>query len=309
MDSQKVSLLDSTKSRTVDTLFYNAQSDSIAFYLEKAKYSTDTTNAKDSPLAINYYAKSLNLAIEQIQQLKEEHGIAHRKAAVLQAITFFLSLAFCLIIAIFYWRQQKQLNALRAQLMRDLHDNLGSSLNQIKMLASRLYTNKADATIDSAAALSQIKLLSIELISNMQSLINSIDTQSAGTVADLIQYMRDYANNIFLPLDLPFRMKVNTQNESKVIKPQVSKHIFALFKESINNITKHTRPEIVLINIDIIKNKMKIRIENDKKVLLNSPFSTKKGLKNIEDRVAILKGKMEIKESKDKFILELWVNI
>jgi len=110
-------------------------------------------------------------------------------------------------------------------------------------------------------------------------------------------------------MDLPFRMKINNDYTNKVIDAEVKNNIYAVYKEAINNIVKHTRPELVYIHVDVVNNKLNLKIENDKTVTLEDQYSSKKGLQSMMERAKTIGGKLNIKDETNKFIINLEVKV
>ncbi len=223
---------------------------------------------------------------------------------------FRISLVLCLFILaimglLFYrmkLRQLRKYNVLRTKLTNDLHDNIGSSLNQIKMLAGKINSTNSNEKIN------KIKLISNNLIYNMYDLIWSIDNDKT-KIEDLIQHMNDHASNVFLPIDIPFRMRITNDQPQKIIDAEMKNNIYSVYKEAINNIVKHTRPSIVQIFIEVKNSKLQLKIQNDKNIVLDNQFSNKKGLKSMMNRTQTMGGKLNIKDQEDQFIINFQVSI
>lgn len=250
----------------------------------------------------------------QIVQLKIKHQTEsskrQRMTYVLIAVVFLLISAFSLF-GLFFYRAQlnetKRYQELRNRLTQNLHDNIGSSLNQIKMLAGRL--QKKSSFLPQHNEISRIKTISNELMGNMYDLLWSIDKDKE-RLSDLLERMRDYASNVFSPMHLPFRFKIkNESNDDKIINAHIKNNIYSIYKEAINNIVKHTIPEYVQIEVEIQQNTLYLRIENDKKIMLDSPYSSYKGLPNMKNRATDVSGKLQVLEQADKFIIHLQVDV
>ncbi len=260
---------------------------------------------------IEYRKKALE--IERLKVEVEKENMQVKKVLGYLALAIFsLFLILAGAALLFYRMKLKQLEKyeeLRTKLTYDLHDNVGSSLNQIKMLATRLSLSKDDGGINKKqGAVTRIKMLSNDLISNMQDLIWSIDPENE-TLENLIDKMRDHASNVFTPIDLPYRMKVKGNFKNINIDPEVKANLYSLFKEAINNITKHTQPDLTIITIDFINRDFHLRIENGKEIVLENMFSSKKGLFGMRARAKRINGVLELEDLPDKFIVDLKVTI
>ena len=288
--------------------------------------------------AVSYYKKSNEIAAKmnalenQNELIKRNAIIEYRKKALeierlkveverenmqVKKVLGYLGLAIFslfLILAgaslLFYRMKLKQLEKyvqLRTKLTYDLHDNVGSSLNQIKMLATRLNLSKEEGAVKKKqSAVNRIKTLSNDLISNMQDLIWSMDPENE-TLENLIDKMKDHVSNVLVPIDLPYRMKVNGDFNNIILDPEVKANLYSLFKEAINNVTKHTKPDLTLITMNVKERNFHLRIENGKEVVVESKFSSKKGLHGMRARAKEINGILEIEDLADKFIVDLKV--
>lgn len=246
--------------------------------------------------------------LSQINQLKIQNSeeTAKRKNTTYAFIFSIALFLFCLafLVMLFYRTKLKQLekyDKLRTKLTNDLHDNVGSSLNQVKILAEKL-NRKNTANEQTSSSILRIKTISNDMISNMHDLIWSIDKDKT-SLDDLIDRMRDHVSNVFSPIEMPYRMQVGEHKKNIIINSEVKNNIYSVFKEAINNIVKHARPEITKIKVDVTENVLTLRIENDKKEILENQYSNKRGLKSMEERATELGGKLDIKNEADKFVV------
>ena len=288
-----------------------------SFYFQKnidSKYDVNSTN-KHQELAKMKAMYENERKIDQINQLEiqNKENIINKQRATYKfrfsVVLFLFILSMC---GLFFYglklKQLKRFDALRTKLTNDLHDNVGSSLNQIKMLAGKLNNRNDTNEKETAAEISIIKTISNDLISNMYDLIWSINKDKE-VLDDLLNHMRDHASNVFSPMELPYRMKINNDYINKVIDAEVKNNIYSLYKEAINNVVKHTRPELVQIYVDVVNNKLNLKIENDKKNILENQLSNKRGLKSMKDRAKLINGRLNIKDETNQFIVNFQVSI
>jgi len=280
-----------------------------------SKYNIDSKNQEQelAKMEAMFNNEKKNNQINQLEIQNQEELIRSQRASYIYRFSAMIFLFILALLGIFFYRlklrQLNRYNALRSKLTYDLHDNIGSSLNQIKILSSKLNNNGREFDQGSnETEISRIKTISNDLISNMYDLIWSIDKDKE-QLDDLINHMRDHASNVFSPMNLSFKMKVNNDYNNKVLDAEVKNNIYAVYKEAINNIVKHTRPDLVYIYIDVLNNQLNLKIENDKTVTLDDKFSSKKGLVSMVERAKTIGGKLNIRNESNKFIINLQVNV
>ena len=201
-------------------------------------------------------------------------------------------------------KQSEKNHELRNQLSRDLHDNIGGSLNRIKILLGRFNRKSNHESRD----LTTIQNLSNDVITNMYDLIWSLDREKE-KVNDLLEYMRDHASNVFSPLEIPLTLKINSDQGENIVSAEVKNNIFNIYKEAINNIIKHTHPKEVFITITVNNNVLDMFIKNDKTELTEIKTSSNNGLLNMKKRASLINGTLDIDNQRDYFIISLKVKL
>ncbi|GMN09043.1 hypothetical protein MTsPCn9_05010 [Croceitalea sp. MTPC9] len=143
-------------------------------------------------------------------------------------------------------RQVLALERLRTKISSDLHDDVGSLLSGLAMQTELLEEN---ANENDKKRLNKIASISRSAVSQMRDLVWSIDSRRE-TIADLIERMRELAEELLLPKDIAYTLDCNNiQNLNKKLPAQTKQHIFLIYKEAINNILKHSDGDLVAIKL------------------------------------------------------------
>lgn len=153
-----------------------------------------------------------------------------------------------LIYATFKYRLQQALamERLRTKISSDLHDDVGSLLSGLAMQTELMEATASDAD---RTRLHKIATISRNAVSQMRDLVWSIDSRRE-TIADLIERMRELAEELLLPKDIAFEIDAsNIKNLNKKLPAQTKQHIFLIFKEAINNIVRHSDADFVEVNL------------------------------------------------------------
>ena len=219
----------------------------------------------------------------------------------------FLSASF---IAWFFYHKNKALEIrkqLRVQLTHDLHDNINSSLNHIKFIAGRL-SRESYSPEEKKNNLRRIRTISNELVNNMHDLIWTLDDKKE-KLEDLIDKMEDHASNVFASINAPYYIDSSIEMPNKTLKTTVKNNIYAIYKEAINNIIKHTEPEAVEINFSVKGGFFYMNIKNDTRIVKKATHSSNIGLKSMHKRTTDINGQLQIEAAAEKFVLSLSVPI
>jgi two-component system, NarL family, sensor histidine kinase DesK len=179
------------------------------------------------------------------------------------------------------------LNKERERISADLHDEMGSSLSSIKLMAQMLKSK-----IHSEAEKKELNEI-IEscgsLNGSMREMIWSLNTNN-DSLASFTLYLSQYARNFFEPSNI----KINIQNHLDLydapLTSDVRRNIFLACKEILNNVLKHAKAQHVIISIEFLKpNKCQITIEDDG-VGLPESHHEGNGLGNIQRRLKSIQG-------------------
>lgn len=225
-------------------------------------------------------------------------------------IIFSISILFIIFLLFriyFKSRLQKEKNIMekelaieqeRNRMARDLHDGLGSMLSGIKHSFSAI-KNELNPEKDVQHKFdSNIKKLN-ESITELRNISHSI-TSEMFLKHGLENSINDYCNSISQQGLIAITFKgIDLQDIS--IQQDQAFHIFRIIQELLQNTSKHAAATQALVQLSFHLKKLYLTVEDnglgyDKEIL-----KTKKGigLKNVEARVKILKGKMDIKSAVD----------
>ncbi|MDT4966988.1 MAG: hypothetical protein QOJ64_1725 [Acidobacteriota bacterium] len=133
----------------------------------------------------------------------------------------------------------RELERVRTRIATDLHDDIGSSLTQIVVLSevARQRVDGDDGLL--AEPLTKITRVSNELVEAMSDIVWAINPKK-DHLSDLVQRMRRFASDIFAPCQIRFILRTPATDDQIQLGANVRREVFLIFKESINNIAKHS---------------------------------------------------------------------
>ena len=200
------------------------------------------------------YKQRINEREAQMQQLekkymKDELRIEKFKLSVSLLILSLVIILLGAIISYYRMRAKRllELSRLRTRLSMDLHDNLGASLTQIRMLSNRMEQSQLYKN-DKSDIAQKIKLISNEMMSGMYDMIWTLgsDSESLGSICNK---MHDHLDSTLGEFDIRYSMEIGSLNLEKMIKVNKKMYIYSIFKEAVTNILKHTSSERVEIKL------------------------------------------------------------
>jgi two-component system, NarL family, sensor kinase len=185
----------------------------------------------------------------------------------------------------------------RTRIAADLHDGVGQTIMALKMnlagindyiefknpKAKNVFEKALDLATESAK---EVRSISHQMMPN--ALIKS----------GLASAIREFISKVEAP-NLKINLNVSNLNES--IEPNIEKVLYRVIQESVNNVIKHAQASQLNIQLSKNKNSIEATIEdNGVGFDLKGTDYEGIGLKNIRDRVAFLKGNVDISSQKGK---------
>ena len=133
-----------------------------------------------------------------------------------------------------------ELEQVRRRIATDLHDDVGSTLSQIYLLSEVARQRVAGDHSDLLEPLTMISNASNEVVGSMSDIVWAINPQK-DHLSDLVHRMRRFASDTFAASNIAFRFQApNTQTDVR-LGANLRREVFLIFKESINNLARHSR--------------------------------------------------------------------
>ncbi|MBP7375887.1 MAG: hypothetical protein KA956_05380 [Pyrinomonadaceae bacterium] len=155
-----------------------------------------------------------------------------------------------------------ELETVRSRIATDLHDDIGASLTQIAILSEVAQTQAKHGDNGAQTHLARITDVSNELVGTMSDIVWSINP-SKDHLSDLSQRMRRFAADILAARSIRFHFHGNDEVAATVINSNVRREVFLIFKESINNIVKHSNAQNVWVDLNVVAGNIKLIIRDD----------------------------------------------
>jgi signal transduction histidine kinase len=152
-------------------------------------------------------------------------------------------------------RQRRDLARLRRQIAADLHDEIGSNLGSIALLA-RLGANGDSA--EARGELGEIQRIAEETAESMRDIVRLI-TPGRHDAAGLVAQLREIANRMLPGLECQFEATA----VSGPFPLECERHLVLFYKEALHNIRKHARAKNVAIACSQERGEFRLRLADD----------------------------------------------
>lgn len=210
---------------------------------------------------------------------------------------WFLTAAALVIAGCTYWlyrfrlRQLLELERVRTRIASDLHDDIGSSLTQIAIMSevARRQNGHHDAE-----PLERIADLSRELVDSMSDIVWAINP-TRDQLSDLIQRMRRFANDVLEAADIEVSFRTLPDHSDTPLQADLRRELFLIFKESVNNIARHSECSQADIVVEIKGSQLIMRInDNGQGFQPEQGNGQGHGLASMRERARRLGGDLEL---------------
>jgi signal transduction histidine kinase len=181
---------------------------------------------------------------------------------------------------------QRALEAERSRIAQDLHDDLGSSLTEISVLASTGQRPESSETAQ-LTLFQTIGGKARNLIAALDVIVWAIDPE-ANTLQSLADYLSSYTDDFFAHTRISCRLKVPVAFPPVTIEGRVRHDLFMVVKEALNNIVRHAEATEVEFRMRMADGTLEIEIADNGKGFAGSPDGH--GLKNFSARLLKLGG-------------------
>ena len=189
-------------------------------------------------------------------------------------------------------RQVMEVHRVRTGLAADLHDDMGSGLAEIAILAE-LARRKAPSEENSMEYVAE---RARELRATMGDIVWSIDP-AADNLTGVIRRWRQTAAGMLSGVSLTFTAPPEGATDTIALRPDRRRHLLLLFKEAVTNVARHSQAAHVAIEVALASGLLTVRIHDDGRGFDPRLVSWGTGLRSLARRAQELKGILEIRSA------------
>ena len=192
-------------------------------------------------------------------------------------------------------KRRKDLEALRQRIASDLHDDIGSNLSSIALLAE-LGKTEADEPELVVEELTEIKSTADKTIESMRDIVWLI-RPGEETWSQMLTRFRETASKLLRAHE--YSINVQGEAHDDRLPLEFKRDLFLIYKEVLNNIVRHAEAENVNIEIDCKRNRLQMKIEDDGKGFnnLDQEFKEGNGLRNLRMRAQAIGANLKVRSA------------
>ncbi|MEM9016875.1 MAG: histidine kinase [Verrucomicrobiota bacterium] len=192
-------------------------------------------------------------------------------------------------------RRRKDLEALRQRIASDLHDDIGSNLSSIALLAElgKTEAEEPDLVIEE---LTEIKSTADKTIESMRDIVWLI-RPGEETWQQMLTRFRETAAKLLRAHEYTFSVKGDAHDDRLPL--EFKRDIFLIYKEVLNNIVRHAQAQKVEIEIEGKRNHLQLSIADDGIGFnnLDQNFQEGNGLRNLRMRAQAIGANLKVRSA------------
>ena len=143
--------------------------------------------------------------------------------------------------------RRRELEEERTRIARDLHDDLGATLTQIRFL-SALESRDAQLPESTRHRMGQVTEKSREMVASLDEIVWAVNPAN-DSLPNLANYLCHFAEEFFRPTAIRCRLDVADMLPAAPLTSEVRHHLYLAVREALNNIAKHSQATEVWLRI------------------------------------------------------------
>lgn len=207
-------------------------------------------------------------------------------------------------VALFLWlhRQRKarqaELERLRQRIAQDLHDDIGSSLGSIALIAQDLLADGGQSRED----LTEIKEIADETVNAMRDITRLMQSERYGN-NDLPTLLRETADRMLR--GIPHHIRIDGHAQTRLLAVDRQRDLILMFKEALHNVTRHAAATEVNIALTPERGSLVLTVTDNGHGFDPSVATSGMGLTNLRRRAEKHHGSAHITSSPKGTVLTL----
>lgn len=188
--------------------------------------------------------------------------------------------------------QQKSLLAMRNNISRDLHDDIGASLSNINIL-NELAKRNIDQPAKSKEYLSKASEDIQQISESLSDIVWNINPKY-DDVQNLFIRMKRYAADMMDGKNINGHFEFPADEASLHLTMTQRRDLYLIFKEAINNLVKYSGAREATVRLNADKNNIILRVEDNGKGFDRQLIKQGNGLSNMEQRAKVSGAELNI---------------
>ena len=214
-------------------------------------------------------------------------------------MTGILFICIAVIYLVYRYQLSKRLEVerLRFRISRDLHDDIGSTLSSINILAKSTLANAHEtANNDHEVLLQKIQYRSQKMLDAMDDLIWNTKPGHE-SLESLTIRMREYGSEVLEAAGICLTLVAPESLNRIKLSMDTRKNLYLIFKEAVNNLAKYSNSSEAVVHFKRDKNFLEMQISDRGIGFTESAAGKGNGLENMRSRAKDMHAQLDILSS------------
>lgn len=186
-------------------------------------------------------------------------------------------------------RRVLELERVRMRIATDLHDELGADLSRLAVLSETARLNGGANDV-----LGRISEISRQMLDATADVVWTI-RPGRDRLSDLVERMREFTNDLFGSDTVQFVFNAPADNVR--LDPDIRRQVFSIFKETLNNIARHSGAKSVAIEMGLARRHLTLSVSDDGRgfrVDETATASRRHGVSGMRWRAGVMGARLDI---------------
>ncbi|TAE75893.1 MAG: hypothetical protein EAZ84_08495 [Verrucomicrobia bacterium] len=265
---------------------------------------TDGSTGGKQILPINAWLNQLADRAKIERELAELDGRGASMAAKSELNTTWgaaiaLGLTFLIPVAIVERRRlisRTQLDKLRKRIASDLHDDIGSNLGSISIIArsAKRDLERLHGADEITSDLGEVETIARESSLAMRDIVWLLERRQ-DTIGDLVQRMRDCAARLLRETE--YSLLCQSSKTAAKLTLDAKRHLFLFYKEALHNVVKHARATKVTVRLYDVRDRLLLEVSDNGIGLPRREGEQVTAVKKLSDRARVLDGELHVEST------------
>jgi two-component system, NarL family, sensor histidine kinase UhpB len=185
-----------------------------------------------------------------------------------------------------------EIEKVRNNIARDLHDDMGSALSSINILSQVALVEKNG---DTQNYLQRIGNQSARMMEDMGDMVWSINPRN-DSIHQVVTHMREFTTEILESKNIEYHF-VEDIKEGLTLTAEQRKNLFLIFKETINNAAKYSGAKKIDIRLQLHDNRLVLGIKDNGQGFDEQTTKAGNGLRNLRERAKEINATLILKSA------------
>jgi signal transduction histidine kinase len=257
-------------------------------------------NEKTIELQTRYEAEKKDKEIALLKKDQELRTADLQKERTIKASVFILTGLLLLIGLLIFnryrliqkTRRLVEIEKLRNNIARDLHDDIGSALSSIHINSNMALSHPGEQGVV-RTQLEKIQKNSGRMMESMGDIVWAISPAN-DSMENLQAKMKEFLAEILEPLNISYSLTGMTHLKKVRFDIEKRKDIYLVFKEAVNNAAKYSGCTDIIVNIHESNGEMLLQVTDNGRGFDRHAIREGNGLRNMQQRAASIGGSLDI---------------